>query len=317
MEVKRYAINEELAKTAKSINSFNKYVPGEATKIYNAYIDEFQSAVNVLIERNQKTKYPATPEQMEKVAEYADRYSIAISTAIDTQNRIESMCPSVLICGAGNFPVAKKERQNKAREAFYAKSGELFKPTGNYYYKKINDILTDTTIYSDDPLAIEKLKSKLSELEEKQKSMKECNAYYRKHKTMKGYEGLTDEQAERLDEEIKESYSWAQQPFPAFQLTNNNAAIKRTRERIAELERMMKTEETASESKYPVVPGVEVVENAEAMRIQLIFDGKPDDETRTLLKSSGFKWSPRFAAWQRQLNDNGIRAAQKVLSKLQ
>lgn len=36
------------------------------------------------------------------------------------------------------------------------------------------------------------------------------------------------------------------------------------------------------------------MENAEAMRYQIIFEGKPEPEIRTLLKSSGFKW-----AWQR------------------
>lgn len=59
-----------------------------------------------------------------------------------------------------------------------------------------------------------------------------------------------------------------------------------------------------------------MVENAEVIRIQLIFDGKPEESTRELLKANGFCWSPRFGAWQRHLNDNGISAAKRVLKAL-
>ncbi len=48
----------------------------------------------------------------------------------------------------------------------------------------------------------------------------------------------------------------------------------------------------------------QVVRNKEDMRLQLLFDGKPSEETRTALKSNGFRWSPSKAAWQRLLNGN-------------
>lgn len=48
----------------------------------------------------------------------------------------------------------------------------------------------------------------------------------------------------------------------------------------------------------------EVVRNIDVMRLQLIFEDKPNTETRNILKSNGFKWSPKFKAWQRLLNDN-------------
>ena len=57
-------------------------------------------------------------------------------------------------------------------------------------------------------------------------------------------------------------------------------------------------------------------EDAEQMRVQLIFDGKPDDATRELLKNYGFRWSPRNSAWQRQLTANGKRAARLVMKEL-
>ena len=58
----------------------------------------------------------------------------------------------------------------------------------------------------------------------------------------------------------------------------------------------------------------EVVANAEANRLQIIFADKPDEALRGLLKKRGFKWSPRFHAWQRQLTSNAVHAAKEILT---
>ena len=42
------------------------------------------------------------------------------------------------------------------------------------------------------------------------------------------------------------------------------------------------------------------------------FEEKPDADTRQALKSEGFKWAPSQGAWQRQLNQNAIRAAARL-----
>lgn len=49
-----------------------------------------------------------------------------------------------------------------------------------------------------------------------------------------------------------------------------------------------------------------VLHNNEDNRLQLFFDGKPDQPMIERLKSRGFKWSPRNKAWQRQLTPNAI-----------
>ena len=51
----------------------------------------------------------------------------------------------------------------------------------------------------------------------------------------------------------------------------------------------------------------------EQNRLQILFDGKPDEETRAALKSNGFRWSPKNQAWQRQLTRNAEYAARQVL----
>ena len=60
--------------------------------------------------------------------------------------------------------------------------------------------------------------------------------------------------------------------------------------------------------------GVRLIHNTALDRVQLVFPDKPDEETRSLLKSNAFRWSPREGAWQRQLTRNGILAAQGVLA---
>ena len=310
MEIKKYPISESLARRAKEMNSHSDYAEGLETSRYATMIRRFEAEITLLVER-----HGMTAEQEESVSYYADRYSQKLAEAYNRKNRIGSMCPSVLVSGAGNFPVAKKRKQNAADDKFWRECGDLFSPTQNYYFNKIHAILTNKTIYSNDAFAIEKLQNKLSDLEENHAEMKSRNAYYRKHGTMKGYEGMSDEEAEKMDANTKASM-WNNQPYPSYHLTSNNAEMKRIKERIAEITKLKEEAEKPAENKYPQVDGVEVVENAEAMRIQLFFDGKPDEETRSILKSNGFRWSPSFGAWQRQLTANGIAATRNMLKKM-
>lgn len=70
----------------------------------------------------------------------------------------------------------------------------------------------------------------------------------------------------------------------------------------------------AQENKTVKAGRVDIVLNYAENRLQLIFPGKPSDEARALLKANGFKWSPRFGAWQRQLTPNAESAlARRVL----
>ncbi len=166
---------------------------------------------------------------------------------------------------------------------------------------------TNQPISSDDPQAIEKLTEKLNACEERQKYMKEANAYYQKHGTMKGFDNMTDEQAAKLDEQIKNGYSWEQKPFASYKLTNNNAEIRRLKKRIEQLS----TDKTLGFVGWKF-PGGEAVANIGNNRLQLLFDEKPTEEQRTELKAFGFKWSPKETAWQRQLNTNAMYAADRI-----
>ena len=55
----------------------------------------------------------------------------------------------------------------------------------------------------------------------------------------------------------------------------------------------------------------------EAMRLQIIFDGKPEADVRAVLKKHGFKWAPSQGAWQRMLNPAGKYALNRVKEELE
>lgn len=167
--------------------------------------------------------------------------------------------------------------------------------------------MDNRVISSDDPNAIQKLQDKLEMCEKSQKYMKEVNAYYCKNGTCEGFPGMEAARAARLDESVRQAYSWDKQPFPSYALTNNSAEIRRLKQRIEKL--------TVNQEVGFVgwtFDGGEVVANSEENRLQILFDEKPDEQKRSALKGNGFKWSPSQGAWQRQLNDNAIYAASRM-----
>lgn len=62
--------------------------------------------------------------------------------------------------------------------------------------------------------------------------------------------------------------------------------------------------------------GFQVERNTDINRLQLKFDGKPPENVRSILKSNGFRWSPREGAWQRQLGANSEGSLSRVVEKL-
>lgn len=306
-----YTINENIARTAKELNSFSDYKENSATNNYRSYLKNFEDNVNELIEQ-----YPENinKEALRLIEYYKDKYAKKLAFAINKSNSIEARMPSIMISGAGNFNFRKKEKQNQARDSFWQEYGDLFNED-NYYFNKIKIIITNKVIYSDDALAIEKLEAKIDSLTEYQNKMKNVNAYYKKHKTLDGCDLLDEKEIKELKEKLV-MFHYYSQPYPTFELTNNNQNLHRLKDRLENLKKLKERASSDNENKYIQVDGLEVVEDANDMRIRIIFENIPNEQTRTLLKSYGFKWSPKNSAWQRQLTSNGIYATKRVLEKL-
>ena len=157
----------------------------------------------------------------------------------------------------------------------------------------------------DDPQAAAKLEAKLVKLESAQETMKAVNAYFRKNKTLEGCPSLTPEQITKLQQEMSQSWHLDKsRPYPAYMLSNNNAEIRRIRGRIEQVRQHEETNFAGWE-----FDGGRVEANKADNRMQVFFDGKPDEAARDELKANGFRWAPSVGAWQRQLNKNAYYAA--------
>lgn len=300
-----YEINENSARAAKNMNSFSDYQKNSATESYMNSVNSFNSSIDELIKR-----YPENyKKNKDKIDNLKNSYARRLATATNDINRIDSSMPSIMISGAGNFNVRKKEKQNAARDNWHRKYSNLY-GDNNYIYNRIDGILSNKAIYSKEEDAVNQLEKKLNNLEKSQKRMREANAYYRKNGTMKGFYGITESESKKTDSSIQNSMY--KKPYATFELTNNLANINQVKERIETIKKI----KSSDEKKYKKVKGLDVVENKELMRIQLKFDSKPDEKTRELLKSNGFKWSPTNSAWQRQLTSNAQRSTNKVLTEL-
>ena len=294
MSVNYYPINEDLARRAKEMNSFSDYVPGSATQSYRAEVDEAAA----LAERQ---KQRVDPMYHDKIDSLLDAFARKLADNINRRNEIATRVPSILVAGGSNFPVRKKEKQNRADDAAMEE------------YRQIRGLLDKIRgtgmggISADDPAAIDKLKAKLRGLEALQDKMKAVNAYYRKHKILEGCPQLSAEEIEKLKAGMARSWRSEPKPYEGYLLTNNSAVIRQTKKRIKELSHKAETEYEGW-----AFEGGEVKMNREANRLQVFFDEKPDRDTCSAMRHSGFKWAPSVGAWQRQLNDNAIYAAKNL-----
>ncbi len=176
----------------------------------------------------------------------------------------------------------------------------------DYYERRAQAAENNTDISSDDPDAIAKLTEKLERLQKRQEYMKAVNAYYKKNGTCRGFPGLTDEEADKLEDGMN-CHSWDKKPFFSATLSNNNQKINATKKRIQKLT-------GARELGYTgwTFEGGRVEANMEKNRLQIFFDEIPGEDVRKELKGWGFKWARSEGAWQRQLTNNAIHAASRI-----
>ena len=184
-----------------------------------------------------------------------------------------------------------------------------------YYEQRAQVIENDRAVYSDDPEALQKLKHKLSDMKRHQEWMKAINKLCRSKKLTdeqitdqleKEY-GLTDHQISRL---LNPQYSYQKRGFQTWQLSNNNASMRRIQLRIKQLEKA-ETEETTKQT----IGEVTIVDSVEHNRLQIFFPDKPSDEVRSQLKRQGFRWSRQQGCWQRHRSSSATYHAQKIASQ--
>ena len=291
-----YSINEGAARRAKEMNSFSDYKPGSATAEYRHYVDN-------AFEIAQAQKKRVDPMYHEKIDSLLDTYARKLAANMTHSFAIDARVPSILIAGGSNFPVHQKEKQNAARDSNMQEW---------QYIQGLLDKIRSTGmggIRQDDPQAIPKLQKKLDGLVKAQETMKAVNAYYRKHGTLDGCPHLSPDNIENLKADMASSWHYEKKPFQSWELSNNNAEIRRIRQRIDSLTHARETVYVGWEFE-----GGHVEANREQSRLQVFFEDKPDADARQQLKEHGFRWAPSVGAWQRLLNGNAYYAADRISS---
>ncbi|MHC2258293.1 hypothetical protein [Sinorhizobium meliloti] len=233
----------------------------------------------------------------------------------------EGRCMNWFITGPARFPVARNEKRMRISDARRAdlKAHETTarKAAKRKAFPHGSD---DEPIRSGDPSAMQRIVTRIDELALSIDRMKAANAIIRRmEKELSSEEdmvaavaantGLSPEAAARG---IKLA-PW--QSRRGFGTTNSRAELRRLQRRLSAIAKM-KERGTQSHEVDTSAGAVEIKENADMARIQLIFPDKPDESTRRVLKANGFRWSPSQGAWQRHLNEAGRYAAQRVLKTI-
>ena len=267
-----YSINEGAARRAKEMNSFSDYQPGSATAEYRHYVDEAFALA-------QEQKKRVDPMYHEKIDSLLDTYARKLAANMNHGYEIDARVPSILIAGGSNFPVRQKEKQNAARDSNMQEW---------QYIQGLLDKIRSTGmggIRQDDPQAIPKLQKKLDGLEKAQETMKAVNAYYRKHGTLDGCPHLSPENIENLKADMASGWHYEKKPFQSWELSNNNAEIRRVRQRIESLKLTRANEVAYVGWEFD---GGHVEANRDQGRLQVFFDGKPEADARQQLKETRF-----------------------------
>lgn len=237
---------------------------------------------------------------------YRDGYRKRYLAYLHSHSRIVS----TMIAGGSNFPVRRMQKRNnvcdkRAQELieFRARAIKAIKATLRPDLQPIR---------ASDYDACERLRHEIASLEDQQAYMTKINKAHKQFLRDAGRlecSDLTDSDR-ALIRNYKPAYSWEPHPFAPFQLTNNNANIRRLRARLEQISAAKAAPVVAQES----TNGVRMEDDPPANRVRLFFPGKPDASVRSTLKGNGFRWAPSIGAWQGYRNTRTLSTAQQLVS---
>lgn len=221
-----------------------------------------------------------------------------------------------------------RDRRYRERAGNKMRQGFALMDRAEYFRRKASTVGTGG-ISSDDPEAVKKLKAKLESLEESQAVMKAVNAGIRALikvgnltpavlvQQLTGKFNFTEEQAtQALTPDFMGRIG-----FASYSLKNNNAEVRRVKQRIEQLERREKVvealvEKTGTAQEEQKFDGFCLRLDHEDSRVMFIFDRKPSREVCELVKRNGFRYAPSRTAWVRKATGNGIATAKDITSKI-
>lgn len=244
--------------------------------------------------------------RIDRANELSRKNAEASERAYQQVQAIAQYIPSGQPVLVGHHSEARHRRDLEKMDNGMRRSVEAGEKAG-YYADKAKSIEDSNAIFSDDPDAVTKLEEKIRQHKELQDFMKAANRCIRKQDKAAFLQ--LPHASEQIWEKLNTKDCFGGLGFAHYQLTNNNANIRRMEQRLQALKKNV-----ALPYSKTTVKGVDRIIDPEANRVQLVFPSKPSEETRSKLKQQhGFRWCGAEGAWQRHLNNAGIYEADTFL----
>ncbi len=242
-------------------------------------------------------------ERLERRAErrrqWAGRASHKSAAGFESARRIADAIPFGQPILVGHHSERHARRDQERIENGMRKGCEMATKAKDHLSKADGiEAALERAVFDDDPDAIERLEERIAKLTAKRDLMKAANAWWKKHATMAGFEGVTPERAARMDDDIRAS--WDKRPWPPYSLTNIGARIRTDQKRIEQVRARQARLEKAEEA------GV-LVEDAGEGYVRVTFPEFPGREIIQGLKAAGFWWSNPSWAGKAENLPEGVR----------
>ncbi|HED3891532.1 TPA: DUF3560 domain-containing protein [Morganella morganii] len=255
----------------------------------------------------------------EKQARRKERYQEIAGNAVLKSNAIYSQARTMADMIPFGQPILLGHHSEKRDRNFRSKITRTFEKSfkesskAEYYERKAKSV-GRAGISSDDPDAVLKLQKKLSGLEKNHERMKLVNKVVKNKKITHDEKineiialGFKKESATEL---LKGDFM-GRIGFATYALQNNKAEINRVKSRIEDLSKIKNNDNITEEN-----DSFTFKVNYEINRIMFVFDDKPEEKVRNILKLNAFNWSKYNNAWIRKISPNALYAANYIKYQL-
>ena len=236
-----------------------------------------------------------SPESSEK---YRQKYLQHASRWLSRKGRVLSP----MITGPSGFPVARNEKalnaEFKAWEDFQAWRSKWISRQNRERTKspeeEIDDALAEldkAVLFQERAKITNKVIRGIGTPEEKIKLIQELTGW-----------------DERVSTKLMEPDCFGYLGVAPFSLTNNNAKIKRLRDKLTTMRRRIETRDSFETIEFE---GGRIT--IEEDRVMVRHDVKPPREIIDRFKSNGFRWSPHWKCWCRKHTAQALRIAKELI----
>jgi len=286
-------INKDLADRSHHGTSFDPEI--RARQEIEGFAYDIQSVYEEV------SKYARSEAQKEYVNGqmplFQSRYAGLYNDLLAAKGR----CFSVMITGGSGFDNSRHEKANRSEDNKYESMKEFKERVTSAIIRELKKMVVDEAGGE-----IPVLEAKLKSAQENHIKMVESNKIIHK-------KGVTkDDQIKSIIEVTGFSENEALKllttgGFHGWNLQNSNANIHAMQRHLEEL----RSKEARPSSELTFTGG-HIIDNAEADRVQIIYDAKPSQDVITKLKSEGWHWSPSVPCWQRKRTPAALLSAKRI-----